>query len=333
MEKQIAGYNLIRSVSFISSFLYHIIIRQVENPVVLGAIGTSAAISISLFEFISSVLPFEKETCSGVILIRRLTRIYVPLILCLMTVLGLHALVGQFSFGRGELLHFLGFSAFLKILRVDHHSLIGSGLWFVTTIVVMYFLLPILQRLFRHAKGLRNLLGFMALCTLLNFSIGAQNIFTFAIAFSICVYFTTNRWVKKFEGMRLSHSIPFALAMYILIIFIILKLDPWSPLARLAFSISAIAFMPGICKFYGLLPFWVVVASTLFTSVSYEFYILHYYFINDGFYNCFRLHVGVVEQIVISFGVVFTLSFLLSRFGFALTRSINHYLCRPAKSP
>ena len=331
MEKRFAGYNLIRSIAFISIFLYHITLRQVENAVVQVVIGTSAAISISLFGFISSVLLSEKETSSGVFLIRRLTRIYVPLILCLMTVLGLHALVGQFSFGRGELLHLLGFSAFLKILRVDHQTVIGSGLWFVTTIVVMYFLLPVLQQLFRHEKRLWNLLGFIAVCTLLNFTIGAENIFTLAIAFAIGVYFSVNRWIEKLEVMRFSYSIPCALAMYMFMLFMIFTFDPWSPLPQLVFSISAIAFMPVIFKLAAHLPRWMVVASTLFSSLSYEFYILHFYFINEGFNTFFKLRVGVVAQIGIAFSVVFILSFILSRIGFVLSRKINSYLCGPPK--
>jgi hypothetical protein len=332
MSDRIAGFDLIRSVSFLLIFLYHIVNRQVTDPAVLLIVKTAAVIAVSLLGFISSVLLSEKNIGSGTFLLRRLTRIYIPLVLCLTTMLTLHALIGKTAIGQHALLHLLGATAFFYLLGVKSNATIGHGLWFVTTIIGMYFLLPVLHQMFRKPAGFRNLVGVAAACTVLNYALaGTENIFTIVITFSLGVYLGASRQIEGLLNMKPFRIILFAISMFALLSTMIWIYDAWHPLPQLIASLSPLAFVPLFFAAAPKLPKFFISGSALFAGLSYEFYILHFYFINEGFHDFFKLNVGLFGHILIAFAIVSVLSLVLSRIGSFLVGKANLYLCGPRK--
>ena len=137
MDNRIAGYDFIRSFSFFFIYLHHIVHRQVFQDYIVIIVKTLAAISICLLGFISSVLLTSKHLEPGIFLIRRLTRIYIPLILCLTLVMLIHAFIGKNPMQKDAVLHLMGLSAFFDLLGVKNRATIGQGLWFISTIIVV----------------------------------------------------------------------------------------------------------------------------------------------------------------------------------------------------
>ena len=104
----------------------------------------------------------------------------------------------------------------------------------------------------------------------------------------------------------------------------------WNYWSQLIFSISPLAIFPFLFRASSKLPALLLTGSALFASVSYEFYILHFYFINEGFHEFIKLNVGCFGHILIAFAVVFSLSYPLSRVATSLISKVNQYLCSPA---
>jgi peptidoglycan/LPS O-acetylase OafA/YrhL len=126
IAKRDFGYDLIRTFAILCIFLYHILNRQASNPVVLITINSLLVVSLSLLGFISAALLSDKSNIDfGTFLVKRLTRIYLPLILCLTVVLILHAWIGKTQIGQQVLLHFMGLTAFFKLLGVENKTSIG----------------------------------------------------------------------------------------------------------------------------------------------------------------------------------------------------------------
>jgi peptidoglycan/LPS O-acetylase OafA/YrhL len=288
--------------------------------------------AVSILGFISSVLLSEKDIGTGTFLVRRLTRIYIPLTLCLMTILIVHALVGKSVTGQHTILHLLGFTAFFKLFDVKSTSTIGHGLWFVTTIIIMYFLLPVLHYLFRRPAGLRNFLGVVVACTALNYSLaGTENIFTVVTTFSLGAYLGVNRRIEGLLSMSPVRFIFFGIVLFTLLSAMIWFFDAWHPLPQLVASLSPLAFVPLSFAVAAKLPPFLIAGTTLFAGLSYEFYILHFYFINEGFHELFKVNIGLLGHTIIAFTVVFLLSFVLSRIGSFLISRANLYLCGTGK--
>jgi peptidoglycan/LPS O-acetylase OafA/YrhL len=334
VRNRIAGYDLIRSLCFLAIFLYHIVNRQASDVAVLVTFKTFMAIALSLLGFMSAVLLSGRKSNPGVFLARRLARIYIPLVLCLSCVLVLHSLSGKEVVEREALLHLLGLSAFLDLVGVQRSSAIGQGLWFVTTIIVLYFLIPVLELLLRGRGGLRNLIGLAAACTALNFALsGTENIFTVVMAFSFGIYLAVNYRMEGLINIRLSHSFLLSIGMFSIGWMMIKFFDAWHPLPQVFLPFVAVAVFPLLLTAGSRLPSFLAAGSAFFAGLSYEFYILHFYFINDGFREFFKVDVGLFSHIVISFAVTFMLSFFISRIAAYLVSRANRYLSEAQGEP
>ena len=332
MTNRVAGFDLIRSLSLILIFLYHIVNRQVANPGVLLIVKTAMVVAVSILGFISSVLLSEKDVGTGTFLVRRLARIYIPLALCLMTILIVHALDGKSVTGQHTILHLLGLTAFFKLFDVKSTSTIGHGLWFVTTIIIMYFLLPVFHYLFRRPAGLRNFLGVVVACTAINYGLaGTESIFAVVTAFSLGAYLSVNQGIEGLLSMSPVRFIFFGIVLFALLSAMIWFFDAWHPLPQLIASLSTLAFVPLSFYVAAKLPPFLIAGTTLFAGLSYEFYILHFYFINEGFHELFKVNVGLLGHTIIAFTVVFLLSFVLSRIGYFLFNRANSHLCNTGR--
>ena len=96
MNDRIAGYDFIRSIAILIVFLGHILEKQATSDAVLLAVRSlSPGLTMSLLGFISAALLSQKERNSGTFLVRRFTRVYIPLGMCLLAVLCAHALLAK----------------------------------------------------------------------------------------------------------------------------------------------------------------------------------------------------------------------------------------------
>ena len=62
-----------------------------------------------------------------------------------------------------------------------------------------------------------------------------------------------------------------------------------------------------------------------FSEISYEFYMLQFYFINGGFKRLFGDHYSLLAQIIISFLITFVVAFVLAEIGKRLRLAIDLY--------
>ena len=155
-----------------SVFFYHILNRQAPDSFINLANNIFGHPVMTLLGFISAVLLSKKVEDYGSFLVKRFTRIYIPLVLCLGVVLLLQAGNGKVMINRHTLYHLLGLTAFFKFLGVKSTATIGHGLWFVTVIVGMYLLFPLLATLFKHKNGFWHLLGVVFVCIGLDHLLG-----------------------------------------------------------------------------------------------------------------------------------------------------------------
>lgn len=313
MENRLEPYDFIRSLAIIFIFLYHITNRQAIGPEVKLTIACFAGLALSLLGFISATIGQMKEVDYGIYIIKRITRIYIPLFICLVVVLFIQNFVNCAIINQHTLLHFLGLSLFFKMFNVTDQSSIGGGLWYITTIMIMYFMLPSIVRLFRGKRKNFNLLIIIIGSTMLNFMIsGVENFFTILISYSLGVYIFTNNLLGKLLRIRLLYLLCCSCAFFIVIIVTGLVIGGFNPITQLLLALSSIIFFPFLFKLSLIVPKKIILLTLLFGPISFEFYILHFYFINEELQNLIRINLNLTISILVSFSITIILSALIS---------------------
>ncbi len=317
MNKRIEGYDFIRSLAIFIVFMAHILDKQSTNgAVLLGVHSLSPGITMSLLGFLSAVLLSPREYDLGSFLIKRFTRIYISLIFCLIVILCAHALLGKKVINQHMLLHVIGLSAFFDFFLVQNKATIGSGLWFITAIVIMYLVLPLLQKLFRHPHKLVHLILFITVCSVLNFLMyGTAQIWNVFISFAVGVYLGVNGYTRRLidpePGMLL---LILASSITLLIVQVLSTAHVLPGVIQGGLVVFyPLVFVPLLFAVSKKLPTLIVTASSFFAGLSYEFYILHFYFINEGFKDFFPATTPLVGQIIIAFVITFVLAYVISK--------------------
>lgn len=336
MNQRIIGYDFIRSFAIILVFLGHILNKETSNETVLLIVcSLSPGLTMSLLGFISGALLSSRDYDFGSFLIKRFSRIYLSLFLCLTIILFAHGLLGKKVITQHALLHFMGVSAFFDLFLVKNKATIGDGLWFISAILMMYLLLPILQRLFRHPCKLFHLLFFICVCTALNFVMyGTSSIWNVVISFSLGIYFAVNNLTVRLTYPTMKIYIP-ALSCIGLLIVAALSTAHVIPyfVRGLLFAFYPIVFIPLLFNISSRFSSKGVAAITFFANLSYEFYILHFYFINNRFKDFFPANTPLYGQILISFIVTLALSYGISKISAWLRKvTVNYLLMSPSDS-
>lgn len=328
MNRRVGGYDLIRSLAILVVFLGHVITKQETNRTVLLIFQSlSPGLTMSLLGFISAALLSSREYDFGEFLARRFIRIYISLILCLCTILIIYSLLGKLVLNQHTLLHFMGLSAFFDIFIVNNKAMIGSGLWFITVIVVMYLLLPLLQKLFKHPQGFYNLIAVIVSCTILNFLMyGTSSIWNVVISFSVGVYLVGNHSIGKLTSWSGGLSPLFSACAALLAVSALAtaKVLPYET-RGLLFAIYPLTFVPLLFAVSRWLPSPVIRIASFFAGFSYEFYILHFYFINN---LLFRHPLNLYQQIAVSFTVTCVLAYLISRLASKVGKQLIRHLLK-----
>jgi peptidoglycan/LPS O-acetylase OafA/YrhL len=302
---RVQAYDLARSFAIIFTFLGHAVIAQTSHYWLDRSFATlSPGLTMSLLGFVSAALLAGRDTDNGGFLVRRLTRIYVPLIVCLAAVLVMQAVIGTARINDHTAIHFMGLSWVFSLLDVANKASVGSGLWFVTAILAMYLLLPALRRLFRHRFGLLHLIVIVVLCIVINRRVeaGDEN-WNVVIAFCVGTYLTvTGRMEALLRRPVWSWAVLAAALLGICAVATLRDIPFW--IRSLLFPFYPIVFVPLFFALARHMPRPVTRVATLFALVSYEFYILQFYFIN--------------KALVALTGVTFPLAAAVA-IGFALT--------------
>jgi peptidoglycan/LPS O-acetylase OafA/YrhL len=337
MDKRIEGYDLIRSFAILVVFLGHAFKHSTNDVIFLGTRSLSPGLTMSLLGFISAALLSTREDEFGAFLIKRFTRIYSSLILCLMVVLTIHALLGKkvmelshsgHVMAQHTLLHFTGMSAFFGLFEVESEVTIGPGLWFITVIIGLYLVFPILQRLFRHPRGLVHVVLFVVLCTVLNFVMyGEQAMWDVVISFAVGVYCGVNGHTKRLTDTGARLIVPLFGCVGLFTVAALSTAHVLPPSVRnLLFAFYPLAFVPVLFAVSQTLPKPILVASSVFAGVSYEFYILHFYFLNDGFQDFFPASIPLYGQAIIAFIITVCLAHVISKGAARFKQVADEYL-------
>lgn len=328
MAERLEGYDFVRSFAIFIVFLGHILNKQSTNEAILLAVRSlSPGLTMSLLGFISATLLSTREYDFGSFLIKRFTRIYISLTLCLTIILIIHAIQGKNIISQHMLLHVMGLSAFFDLLSVQNKATIGSGLWFITAINLMYLLFPLLSRLFRHSRGLIHLFVIIVLCTALNFVMyGTSSIFNVVISFAVGVYLGVNGYSQRliYAERNFLFTLSGCTGLLIVAALSTANIIPYE-IRNLLFAFYPLAFVPFLFTISKNLPTPIQGAIGFFAGLSYEFYILHFYFINEGFRDFFTASTPLYSQIIISFVATFALAYIVSRIASFLRKSANKY--------
>ncbi len=313
MNTRVEGYDFIRSIVILVVFLGHILDKQATSEAVLLATRSlSPGLTMSLLGFLSAVLLSAREYDFGTFLIKRFTRIYISLAFCLTVVLAAHFMLGKGAISQHTLLHFIGLSAFFELFLVPNKASIGAGLWFITVIVLMYLLFPLLQRLFKHRRGFLHLLLLVGACTLASFvTYVTPSVFNVIISFSIGLYLGANGHIQRLTEIRPMPSLLCSIGLLALVALATAEVLPFF-VRNLLFAFYPLAFVPLLLAISRKLSPAALAASGFFAGLSYEFYILHFYLINEQFADFFPASTPLAGQILVSFITTLVIAYLVS---------------------
>ncbi len=326
--QRIQAYDLARTFAIVFVFLGHIIIAQSTNSPLKVVFETlSPGLSMSLLGFISAALLSARANDVGAFLTRRFTRIYIPLFTCLTVVLIIQSALGTAKAHTTDLvLHFLGLSGFFELFPHLNHASVGQGLWFVTTILSMYLLLPALQRVFAHRRGLIHLLIVIGLSLAAYRWMNAAGAWNVVIAFCIGTYLGVNGLLEALIYRRpVVLNLIFACCILGVCALSSAEVIPFW-IRGLLLPLYPLAFVPLFFAAARVLPRWVNRAAAGFAAVSYEFYILHFYFIGRGFNELFGGSIRMGLEILISFLLVLAMATGLYFVDSRLRRPLDAYL-------
>ena len=189
----------------------------------------------------------------------------------------------------------------------------------------MYFTLPLLNILFRHKNSLLHLLVLYTLYVTLNILLLRDSSFwNIAISFSLGVYLNSTGKMETVLNKKLSFVLPLAAVTLLLCVLStanILSFD----IRRLLFPVYPIAFMPIFFFVAKHISPWLGMLIKRFCAYSYEFYILHFYFINQNIKRLIGANFNLLQEIIISLVCTAVLAYVISRIANHLRKMRGGY--------
>ncbi len=329
LNERIESFDTIRAFSILIVFFGHILAPQSNNRIFQGFLwALNPSLSMSLMGFLSGFLLTVKykRNYNNNFFIKRFSRIYVSLFICL-SVIGMYYLwLGKKVVHLHTVFHFLGLTGFMRLLDVKNQSSIGLGLWFITAILIMYLLLPLLAQILLHKNRSLHLAGLIFLFILLQNTVGWGYTATWNVitSFTVGSYIGLNKNITFFENRNVLLS--FASAVLLLLVCGLSEGETvnWR-VQSLLYAFYPLAFFPLLIKLSSILPQIIKSSITLFAGISFEFYLLHYYFIGKELADIFPNIHGLILQIILSFSITFTLSFLIAKLSSKVCELLAQY--------
>ena len=320
-ENKMVGFDFIRAFAIFFVFMGHIF----GDKLIIRSL--SPGLTMSVLGFISAYLLTSKyETFNGSFYVKRFSRIYSSLVVCLFFITLFHLFLSYDVINQHSIFHYMGLSFFMELFNVTNKSSLGTGLWFVTIIILMYLLLPLKCILYRHKYSTVHLIAVILLCLFFNkvmsgtasswnvvmsFNIGSyiginSNIKTFTQK-SFVFYLFTTLFILLLCGLATSKIIPYEVRNFLL---------PLYPFLAVSLLFKIGDSLRGCIE---KIVIW-------FSSVSYEVYILHFYFINKNFSDIFPNIASKYLQFLIALIIVLPFAHIFSKFAVFISSSINTYL-------
>lgn len=327
-KNQIVGFDFIRTFSIFLIFMGHILNKQSQNDIVLLIERSiSPGLTMSVLGFISGYLLTSKyDVFNGSFYVKRFSRIYCSLIVCLSLITILHLILSYDVINQHSIIHFMGLSFFMELFQITNKSSLGGGLWFITVIVMMYLLLPLICQLYTHKYNKIHLFLIIVLCLFFNTVMyGTASACNVIIAFNIGCFVGVNSSIEMFTKKTL--------IFYIFATSILLLLSGLSTSKTIPYEVRGL-LLP-LYPFFAIPLLYKVgnrIKGTLklfviwFSSISYEVYILHFYFINKNFLDIFPTINSIFPQIFISLIIVLPLAYINSKIGLYICDVINNYM-------
>lgn len=328
-RERIRGFDFIRITAILIVFLGHTIGNQRHNQYIELVIKIlSPGLTMSLLGFVSGYLLSIKYQLlyDGLFYIKRLVRIFSSLFICLSFITILHAFLGKDVINQHSFFHFMGLTAFFDLFQVESQSSLGEGLWFVTVIVAMYLLLPMLSTILSHRNGNLHLFFIISFCLFLNFNIsdGSASIWNVLMSFVIGVYMGVN---DKLALILKHHPLPYILGTLMVFIVCGLATESIIPYAvrEVILPIYPIVAVPFLIKISKLIPERIEAFIAILSGISYEIYLLHPYFIRANFLELFPGIHSLLLQVLIASTITCTLAFIFSRGSSFASQAILKY--------
>lgn len=206
MEERDIGYDFIRMFAICIVFMGHIIGRQIHSePILLIIRSLSPGLTMSLLGFISGYLLVAKyDLFDGNFYIKRFSRIYSSLIICLLPIILFHIYLSYDVLNQHSVLHLMGLSFFMDLLHVPNKSSIGAGLWFITIINFMYLSLPLIKKVYSHEHSKIHLFLIIIFCLFFQTILwGSGSGWNVIISFNIGCYVAQNSNIKSLSKRSL----------------------------------------------------------------------------------------------------------------------------------
>jgi peptidoglycan/LPS O-acetylase OafA/YrhL len=327
-EERLIGFDLIRAFAIFFVFLGHILEKQCHNEfVLLVSRSISPGLTMSALGFISGYLLSSKyDVFDGSFYIKRFSRIYSSLFVCLLSITILHIYLSYDLINHHSIIHYMGLSFFMQLLQVTNQSSLGSGLWFVTIIVGLYLLLPIITKIYRHKNSILHLALIIIICVFFDKVMhNTTSSWNVIMAFNIGCYIA----IKSNMELLSKNSIFFYTLMTLFILLVCglatSKILPWGT-REFLLPLYPFFAVPLLYKLGGSISGYPRLIISWFSSISYEFYILHFYFINQKFSDLFPSIDSIYYMIFLSFIIITPLAFILSKIGAFLSRKVINYI-------
>jgi peptidoglycan/LPS O-acetylase OafA/YrhL len=324
------GFDLFRGGAILFVALAHVILFNVESyPVIVAFLSLTPVILMCALGLLSGlVIAMKSSRNTGEFLVRRSLRLFAPTTICLLFAASLHLAYGLPVNIEHLILQLLGFAGFFDLLQVQNNSSVGWGLWFVTTIFACYLAFPIFLLLFQHRNAGAHFTLIWALCFTLFLALPRDSsIWVVVVGFALGVFIACQGGMRALEKLPLLGWVGLAAAAVAGSAFSILVDMPvlrqgLGPVGALAFIAIFAQWKSPRSKRLRLIVGW-------FSAISYEFYILHFYFINTPFNRMFGAQ-PLLVQILVGFALTAALAHAAAYLAHLVTQRAEEYFFSPA---
>lgn len=320
------GYDLLRTLAIALVFVGHAVARHAtDNWALLTMQSLSPGLTMSALGALSGLLLAHQDRDPGAFVIRRLTRLYLPLWLCMAFLLAWHGWLGERIAHAHAVIHLLGLSAALDLTGVKSVSVIGSGLWFVTVILLLSLLIPLFQVLFKSRAGLWILGLLVPACAFFDQVVPAQSTWNVVISFAVGVYVVVNAQAWRLRAVPISWALLGFIVLIGLAACATAGLIPYQ-LRSLLYGFYPLAAVPLCLSLARVLPRSLLTASGVFAAFSYEFYLLHSSVMDLEWWPHLPQLIGMPAAIALAFVLTCALAYGLSRISEALRGTLDRYV-------
>jgi hypothetical protein len=154
---------------------------------------------------------------------------------------------------------------------------------------------------------------------------GTASVWNVVISFSVGVYLGVNDRTTWFAIGGVPRPLFGSMVLLTIAVLSTVKVMPYA-LRGVLFAFYPLVFVPLLFAVSNKLPHKILGMFSFFASLSYEFYILHFYFINGSFADFFPIHTSLRVQVMMSFLATLVVAYAISRVASYCRKMADGYL-------